>query len=170
MNEAKFAQAFLVHPFLSAAAAYFGHPCQWWEWCSDAPSSSSLWSSSFQSSYCLFWWSFCDPCWLCCSDAHSTCRGQSVTMMVRPMTGKSFENANHFLPSCKNWSQFIFLSSRWRRRAIVLVVGRWHSRSKLGSPSNGHGGWVLAAGTGQEEDNDSIMRRPTGYLQPNWPS
>ena len=32
---------------------------------------------------------------------HPTLRGQPVTMMVRAMTGKSIENANHHFQSCK---------------------------------------------------------------------
>ena len=107
-------------------------------------------------------------------------RGQLVTKMVRPMTGKRIENANHF-SSCKNSSPLFLVQNLITIQLEIMVTTQ--SNCSCGgkggtqgvnweAPEMGCTLWVRATlcGARTRQDNDSIMRRPTGYLHPNWTS
>ena len=117
-----------------------------------------------------WWW-----CWDAQCALHPQ-RGQPVTKMVSPMTGKSIENANHF-SSCKNSSPLFLVQKRITIHLEIMVTRKSNcSCSGKGgtqgvnweAPEMGCTGGCVALRTRQ--DNDSIMRRPTGYLHPNWAS
>ena len=120
---------------------FFGNHWWWWEWCSDAQAHS--FSSSWWSSCCLLWW--------CCPDAPPP----HLTRSAGHDDGQGDDWKKHWKckpPLSVMQNQFIW-SSRWQRRAIVLVVARvalnlvnWEApqmgSSTLGVHTSGSGWWL----------------------------